>query len=63
MNRTGEVRCVDPDFPKRARAKGRRKDAPAKWLTFLDAVIRLRAANDHAHGTQQVMTAAPRGTT
>lgn len=28
------------------RANGRRKDVPAKLLTFLNAVIRLRAAND-----------------
>ena len=49
--RTGEVVYTHPALPDRARANGRRKDAPRRLTQFVKEVIRemnrAKAANDH----------------
>lgn len=50
VRRTGETRYRHEALGRPLRVNGRRNDVPAKLLTLLNRVARLRAANDEQFG-------------
>jgi hypothetical protein len=54
VRRTGETRYRHEAIDRPLRVNGRRGDVPAKLLTLLNRVARLRAANDRLYGVQSI---------
>jgi len=50
VRRTGETRYRHDALAKPLRVNGRRHDVPAKLLTLLNRILKLKAANDASFG-------------